>query len=694
MTANVSALPDIQDESLRTATFRLFEEAQELVDSGEVDVVVLTARRLPCLYQVLVDLGMPLITGADVISSRAIDTISDWHWSSALVLDDNVILGSTLANLADQLRSKGIERIRTRAICLDEEQAAPFLLRSAHASGLVATDSKSIESFSVAIIRTLYRHGRPLFSDFPVGVEFEVSRGDWLEFVGGPGWRVAEVTAPRLEDCERKALVKVPTAAHQQHLFAGLPRSLVNLIDVGKLRAYVRDQSDDRIAARLVPICLMKPCRFEDLDIIIRDLSELGIPDSIAVWFLALSSETKYRLIQYLTSVYLLYRANYLSLDLGGRSVPVGLDGMTLELNFGDGAANVKAVLELLELRASQPHDPALINPLALDQPRPYELLKKRDLQRLLWEQQEVIARAEIPTSPATGEITKVGLAFSHAVASIFGYIGEAYEKPQRRKIAGLADLAGYRRFTGHAANFRMLSSGFTLQELATLLALTSSPEDEWGNATITLALDIGNDLGIVVPITKSDDARGLVYRCFRLGETAVLASTPFGVGQWEGASLDAYTASYFGGYPLHSKLHSLLDFPEVCGRTSPGVKPRKARLQKDLDRFIRGALPGRPEARYQGSILTVDEGEFITVALSTVDGIDAGVSDLRWDVIESDDSSAVREGADVVWTVFSRMEEGNRLVSSRVRVVPEPNVSETTRQIIADQLLELLGND
>jgi hypothetical protein len=53
-----SALQAIEDEELRRGIVDLFEEARSRAQAGEVNVVVLAARRLACLYQLLVDRGM------------------------------------------------------------------------------------------------------------------------------------------------------------------------------------------------------------------------------------------------------------------------------------------------------------------------------------------------------------------------------------------------------------------------------------------------------------------------------------------------------------------------------------------------------------------------------------------------------------------------------------------------------------
>ncbi|MCA0295251.1 MAG: hypothetical protein LCH96_08070 [Actinobacteria bacterium] len=639
----------------------------------------------------LLDNGLPPLTGADVFSSRAIDLVQDWEWDRVLVLDDNIIFGSTLAGITDTLRSAGARTWKTRAVCSDREQMAPYLLASAHASALIEADTATIEQFSKDVIRVLYRNGRPLFTDFPVGLAFECTKGDWLEFVQADGWRVADVTAPLLEDCERTALAKVPSAVHQRELFGGLPASLTEIVELGKLRAYV-SETQFGVAARLVPICLIKPVALESIDALLGDLCSLGVRGDTANWLLSLGAETKYRLLQYLLSRYFLLRVQALEPGVVP-TVGTVIDEETLRLNFGPALDHLSHVVEVLRGVANKAHEPATLTPLVLDRPRPYELLSMPDIQRLMWEQQELIARTDVPGRPAEGEVTKVGLAFAHAVTSIFGYIGERYEKPQRKKLASLHRISDYRRTVGREGNARVLSSGFTLEELADLMALTGEPDDEWSSAAITLALDIGNDLGIVVPIIRVDEVRGVVYRCFRLGETSVFASVPLGEGQWSEKTFDDFTACLYRGYPLQSAVHSAGDLPEVIGRAPGRRKLRRRDLEKALDRFIRGALPGRSERRYLGSVIDSTPNEFLTAQLRTLDGVDAGLFDLQWEVIDPNDFGALAPDAEIVWTVFTRIEEGNRLVASRVHVLPD-DVSPETTELVAAQLLKTFGDE
>lgn len=688
-------LSDISERALRDATVELFREAQARIDRGDVDLVVLTARRMPCLYQALVDGGMPPLVGAEVISSHALDMLNGWRWDKVLVLDDNIILGSTLATLTEELRSRGARSWTTRAVCSDESQVAPYLLEAAHASSLVQATSQSVERYSEGVIRALYRRGRPLFSDFPISAEFSTESDLWIQFIGESGWRVAEVTAPLLENYERKALVKVPTRDQQGYLFAGLPQRVADLVEVSKLRCYVTQRDAARVSVRFVPICLMKPCDFDNLDQCLAEVCGLCVHTEVRGWIETLETSAKYRLLQYLASAYMLFRASYLShIDLG--ALAFALDRDSLDLSFGASARMVSRLLEVLQERARIHHAPQPTSPLILDRPRPYGLLSKSDIQRLLWRQQELIARANVPAKPGEGEVTKVGLAFSHAVTSIFGYIGERYEKPQRKKLAELANLAEYQDTVGSSSKLRLLNAGFTLQELGELLTLTAAPEDEWSSAAITLALDVGNDLGIVVPITRLDEVRRIAYRCFRLGETSVLASIPLGLGgleEGQGIEVDAFTRRLYRGYPLHSIVHSIQSLPEVCGGTSPREKPRQRQLKRVLVRFVKAALPGGPEERYSGSILDVHPDRFITARLRTLDGIDAGVMDLRWDAIDPEDVAVIGLDAEIVWTVFSRMEEGNRLVSSRVHVLPEWEPAPDTAELVSQQLFEIIGD-
>lgn len=685
------ALRDITDEALRSSFPELFDIAQKLIFGSHIDVVVLSSRRLPCMYQLLVGAGMPPLRGAQIIGDQALDFIPDPTWQRALVLDDTVILGSTLAALHTRVRSlPGIASVITRAVCLDTDQAAPYLLNSANLKALNRRDSHSVQQLSGEIIKCLYRQGVPLFSDFPVSNQLLITQERWLHFLQQDSWLIADTTAPILDELDRSALVLVPSRSYRRYSLAGLPTSITNMVEVVKIRAYVKSEHSEQVSLRLVPLCILKPATPADISKSLHELMrDVSLP-ALGHWLETLSREAQQRLLQFLVSSYFLFRSlSKSAVHLSSETGPQLFESLSADLSFGPRWPDILDILDGLSVLAKGDYPSAPSYSFVLDSPRPYPLLSKPGLKKIIGEQQEIVASVGLPLKPKAGEVSKVGLAFSHAVASTFGYIAETYEKPQRRAIARLGSMQRYRQELSKPERERVLGFGFTLQELGRLLTLADADDDEWGLSAISLALDIGNDLGIVVPITRYDSVRDLVYRCFRLGETAVLAAVPFGQACWGKQQYDQFTRQFFAGYPLKSYVEPLADYAEAVGAPSPRKKPRR----DALPRLIRRALPGRLFQRFYGVVLDTDPGKTVLARLEAPEGSDYGLVELDWDSIVRDDRAIIQRDSSVAWTVFRRVEEGNSLRSSKLHVIneatPDPEISAARTTQLAELLLD-----
>lgn len=687
--ATQSILEHIRHSELRRMTRQIFTDAQNLIDDHGYRLVVMAARRLPCLYQALVAGGMPQLTGATVITDRALGHLQPGEWSRVLVLDDSVILGSTLARLYDDIKAMpGVKDVATRAICLDLQEYAAYLTKHARVTALAKVSSEEVAEFSQDLVRLLFATSTPFFSDFPVSQRFDLPRDQWLRSLEDSRWRVADATAPLLQSSNRSALVLLPTAATTADILGGLPDALVKLIDFLKVRVYVEHTKlDERVRIRVVPICLFKPCSEDDIFSAAESLSKT-IATSSSNKVLLQSSETTLRAMQYLTSLYVLHRVgrNLLGSKVYDANQDQLVDPVAESLSFGPCLNDVRDADRHIATLAARRHTPAPPLTRANNSPRPYPLLQEPKLQKLVWEQQEWLATIGLPPEPKRGEITKIGLGFSHAVISLFGYISENFERHQRKKIAALPSMAAYRKKFPRNSDARLLDMGFTVEELRGLLCLTHANR-EWAESSMTLALDIGNDLGVTVPVTSCDRVRKVWYRAFRLGETASLASVPFGEMRWGNQSQDEVTKSLKGGYPLKSFSTGIPSHPASWGEQVQGRKARTDELRKLVTR----ALPGRTRERFFGTVDYVQEGVSFIATLRSSEGAFAGQAEFDWAVL-ADDSREITEGCEVSWTRFERMEEGNRLRSSRVRILPEWEVSDAVVTATAKELAELIG--
>jgi hypothetical protein len=130
------------------------------------------------------------------------------------------------------------------------------------------------------------------------------------------------------------------------------------------------------------------------------------------------------------------------------------------------------------------------------------------------------------PEPPRAGEIREVDRIWAHQVLQVFGRVDVELEREQERKLRRLT-YEEYRRYrdVGDDTSFgsRVIKQGITVGELSRLLVRDLDESDEWQRGVCSLAIDIGNDLGVVVPSTKTLDGPGPAFRQYRSGETAFL---------------------------------------------------------------------------------------------------------------------------------------------------------------------------
>ena len=180
------SLQKISDVGLRRATARIFELAQRLVDAGEVDLVVIAARRLSCLYQLLLKAGMPQLTGCLAISNRVLDADPhiDWATTRVLVLDDSVVVGTTLYRLCGDLKARGASHVICRSICVDSGQRADYLLEDLDFDATFTLESDAVSRYSKEVVVALFENQVPFFTDYPTTVPLTLGSRTWATSTG------------------------------------------------------------------------------------------------------------------------------------------------------------------------------------------------------------------------------------------------------------------------------------------------------------------------------------------------------------------------------------------------------------------------------------------------------------------------------------------------------------------------------
>jgi hypothetical protein len=212
----------------------------------------------------------------------------------------------------------------------------------------------------------------------------------------------------------------------------------------------------------------------------------------------------------------------------------------------------------------------------------------------------------------------------------------------------------------------RVLNQGFTMRELTAALAPSSLTGSPWIRAAVSLGVDVGNDLGIIVPVTQYDEQRDVVYRCYRLGETAQLADRPL-VETVGSSEVDDMASCADRGFPIRDSRARINTERILQWKFDAGSL-------KSLRAAVRKAIPGEVVYRFSGVIKDVGEAAFTAVVTDPVEN-EQRMARIKIDRIPKDQRErVVREGG-FTWTAFLR--ESNRAGEqiSRIRLDPEDHL-------------------
>jgi hypothetical protein len=665
------SLGAISDPELRIGVGRLFADTQRMIEERGINLVVLTARRLACLYQLLIQTGMPPIEGSMVVSDRFLDANPNLEWTSArvLLLDDSVVVGTTLVRLRDYISGKGARAVLCRSVCIDFEQSAEYLLEGADFEALYVKTSNEVQQFSRDVVVALFQQQVPFFSDFPISRPVDISVKAWKGYLENPDWHVADVTAPLLSDTVQ-TFAQVPTQETTQRFLSRVTPEASALLDNFKMRSYVR-KSNRGVLVVFVPIAMLAPCKPSALDSALSAIA-VSLKSANAEFGMDWQSWTpvaKHRLVQIYLSACVLAElwpniASAASLD-DSTLTTNALEPLPISLYFGDRSEAALAAFNVMggvyrSTEVGTFDQPAQIR---LDQPEPSRLLRELDVQDVLWEVHELLAQTGYPEQPSQGELTKIGLIFAHGVSSIFGFLNRVYELPQRAEIRALRSRAEYYELFSDDEK-RFLNQGFTMRELTAALApdhMTGSP---WARSLLSLGIDTGNDLGIIVPVTRHDVVRDIVHRSYRLGETAQLAEWPLPEAI-RTDQLDALSSTVLEGFPI---LTSTEQIPRYWRRRHHHMSDTSALRLAVLD-----AVPGNIVSRFNGWVTSVEGETFDAELISSLED-DHRLAQMRSAQLTDATRKHLEPGVTFTWTVFSRERSGVKDNISRIRVRrPEP---------------------
>lgn len=706
----------VTDDEAKHALLRVFERAREVKDpNGGRVLVMLVSRRLACLYEMLVASGQVRRFDSErfeVVTDRVLDTLPEhvsgeaalpsvgdagyrlstepppqWNGRRTVLIDDVINLGSTLVDRYDDLVKlvggahlvTALVALKDRARCNADFVEHLKIESEKNGSPLERTEHE-LKELARQFATCLYRSLTPYFTDFPIFKPVQVQPEVIENLIGSHRWLAADVTAP-IANKSQRAYSFIAAEDTEDRIRRKAVAAAVEHAELFKVRAYTTDLGDGSLSVRIVPICVpgeVMPSRLdralEELEEVIHDEGDSGL-----TWR-AWQPRAKHRLLQ-------MYLSACLAQEFLHDLRECGADADEINANMFEGG-------HLGSYFGEQPYDgvrSAFAHAMRAYRDSPGNGATARDelplqMDSLLWLRPEVRQHAlytadlaagsddyeadeasAAPSRPSAGSAVRLDRhkLWVQRILNIFGEIDRTLERPQAKQLRDLP-YEDYVRYRSDPAGFpdigpRVLHQGIRPREITEAVLGDGSRDELWRRVVATLALDIGNDLGVAVPTTIGGDWHDPVSRQFRSGEGAFLADLSharFRTVAPENAveKLDALTRDAFG-LPLTGDL----DDDE---------------RQRAIDRIGKQArrirdIPGdRLLQLWIGVVREVQETSFVADFVTTIGGADYERVEFEIEAtLGKRDQKRLTEDALIEWSVYESQLDGIPVRSRRFRL-------------------------
>ncbi len=500
--------------NLRDTILNQFEPdiALSLVEFGkslsrvDSDVLIFMARKSLCLYDVLLRLGIPPVERI-VVSDRILDMRLDPLMGKKIALiDDSIILGTTLAKSKHHLETKAKATVEVHAFCVDTKWWQKELIKPD--SIALELDDRQVMSFCAAEVRAMSLVPRPYLVDFPLSRPVRIRIADSQCLLSSVQWSSHSISTEIQERHHVAVLTFFPSELAISETYSGFGSELTNLLEIIKVRAFVRTH-DDVHWLQIVPIATLKPIREMDLQLLLQSLlSKISNASGTDISNLLYSAQTphaQHRLVQFILSTAL--GSNFM------QSVAESVDSVTQK--------------DFDQVEAERHYGPWLGNELSSIALHSQAALSKNGARGAItiiparmpdtamnWINNSLTMSDTMRSNTTTSE-NQVNLISDFA--EIFLGLYDSREIPAREEAQKLGN-AVLNAPSSEAPNRDRLEQGLPWSAIVNhlLLKYDLQPTDEIQNV-FSLVLDLCNDLGISVPVTCLRE--GIVFRGYRHGE-------------------------------------------------------------------------------------------------------------------------------------------------------------------------------
>lgn len=179
------------------------------------------------------------------------------------LVDDTLILGTTLARAKETLEAAGASQVKIVVFATDEDEWEAQLVRPERS--FVSLQHNSLLSFCAAEVQALAGCSIPYLSDFPFYKQVRLSKPMLAGIQSLPFWETYPLTLDSSSIHGVACYSVLPGDNRSDLVKEQFGSNIASLVDICKLRIYVRRTRNQQYYARIVPIATLLPLSESDV---------------------------------------------------------------------------------------------------------------------------------------------------------------------------------------------------------------------------------------------------------------------------------------------------------------------------------------------------------------------------------------------------------------------------------------------
>ena len=301
----------IQNIAQRIFDFFETQQAPALIEyakyiaSIKSDFTICMARKAARLHDLLELAGCEMPDKPMVFSHVLEQNLDRFAGKTVTLVDDTLILGTTLARAKKTLLEVGALSVETVVFATDVDEWDAQLIRPE--KSFISLCHDELLSFCAAEVQALAAFSIPYLSDFPFYKQIRLTKPNLAALQSLPFWETYPLTTDGSSIHSVACYSILPGDSRGETVKDHFGTHIAKLVDICKLRIYVRRTQKGEYYARIVPIATLFPLADSYVErlfeAVLSRIESSSMTDLLQIRHNIETPAAKLRLVQYLLSL-------------------------------------------------------------------------------------------------------------------------------------------------------------------------------------------------------------------------------------------------------------------------------------------------------------------------------------------------------------------------------------------------------